>query len=67
LCDRIIYPGAMNYEVRHNGVLRSYRDEKSVAYEAARFAKERAKGDIIEIVELATGAKLLMLADGRTV
>ena len=54
------------FEIRHNGVPRSYRDMKNVAYEAARFAKERAKGDIIEIVDLATGAKLVMLEDGRT-
>ena len=56
----------MNYEVRHNGVPRSYRAENSVAYKAARSAKKRAKRDIIELVELATGAKLVMLADGRT-
>jgi hypothetical protein len=36
-----------------------------VAYDAARFAKERAKGDIIEIVDFATGAKVAMLEDGR--
>jgi hypothetical protein len=39
---------------------------ENVAYEAARFAKERAKGDIIEIVDLATGTKIVMLEDGRT-
>jgi hypothetical protein len=54
------------FEIRQNGVPRSYRDIKSVAYEAARFAKERAKGDVIEVVEIATGAKVVMLEDGRT-
>jgi hypothetical protein len=54
------------FEIRHNGVPRSYRDIKNVAYEAARFAKERAKSDIIEIIDLATGTKVVMLEDGRT-
>ena len=52
------------FEIRHNGVPRSYRDQKNVAYEAARFGKERAKGDIIEVVELATGNKMVLLEDG---
>ena len=56
----------MNYEIRHNGVPRSYRDQKSVAYEAARFAKERSKGEIIEVIDIATGKKTVMLEDGRT-
>ena len=29
-------------------------------------AKEKAKGEIIEIVDLSSGTKLLMLEDGRT-
>jgi hypothetical protein len=62
---RIVYLIAM-FEIRHNGVPRSYRDVKSVAFEAARFAKERAKGDIIEIVDLSDGTKLVILEDGRT-
>jgi hypothetical protein len=37
-----------------------------MAYDAAHFAKGRAKGDIIEIVDRATGTKLVMLEDGRT-
>jgi hypothetical protein len=53
------------FEIRHNGIPRTYRDVRGVAYDAARFAKERAKGDIIEIVDLATGAKVVMLEDGR--
>jgi hypothetical protein len=53
------------FEIRHNGVPRSYRDKKDVAFEAARFAKQRAKGDIIEIVDLATGTKMVILEDGR--
>ena len=54
------------YEIRHNGVPRSFRDVKESAYEAARFAKSRNPSDIIEIIDRSTNAKLLMLADGRT-
>jgi len=53
------------YEIRHNNVPRSYRDQKSVAFEAARFAKKRCKEEIVEIVDMDTGAKILMLEDGR--
>jgi hypothetical protein len=42
------------YEIRHNGVPRSYRDVKSVAYEAARVGKARCRDEIIEIVDLET-------------
>lgn len=54
------------YDILHNGQRRSFRDTKDAAYEAARFGKSRAVGDIIEIVDRSTGAKLLMLEDGRT-
>jgi len=47
-------------------VTRTLRDRKDVAYDAARFAKNRHPADIIEIVECATGSKVIMLADGRT-
>jgi hypothetical protein len=49
----------------HNGVPRTFRDRKEIAYEAARFAKARAPRDIIEIVDCSTGAKTIVLADGR--
>jgi hypothetical protein len=54
------------FEIRHNGIPRTYRDIKRVAYEAARFAKERWKHDVIEIVDMTTDEKMLMHADGRT-
>jgi hypothetical protein len=54
------------YEIRHNGVPRTFRDNRQTAFEAARFAKGKAKGEIIEIVDRSTGAKLIMLQDGRT-
>jgi hypothetical protein len=54
------------YEIRHNGIPRSHRDLQATAYEAARFGKLRAPGDLIEIVDMASGMKLVMHADGRT-
>ena len=54
------------FQILHNGVPRTYRDNKETAYEAARFAKSRSRGDVIEIVDCSTGAKLIMLEDGRT-
>ena len=54
------------YEIRHNGVPRTFRDVKAVAFEAARLAKALHPADIIEVVDLAIGSKILMLDDGRT-
>jgi hypothetical protein len=52
------------YEIRHNDATRTFRDDKAAAFEAARFAKTRCR--IIEILDRSTGAKLIMLEDGRT-
>jgi hypothetical protein len=54
------------FEIRHNGIPRTFRDKREIAFEAARFAKSRHPADIIEIVDLSTGTKIVMLADGRT-
>ena len=54
------------YEIRHNGVPRTFRDTRETAFEAARYAKSKARGEIIEIVDRSTGTKLIMLEDGRT-
>jgi hypothetical protein len=59
-------PDSEGFQILHNGVPRTYRDNKETAYEAARFAKSRSRGDVIEIVDCSTGAKLIMLEDGRT-
>jgi len=48
----------------HNGMPRTFRDQKAMAYEAARFAKTQNPADIIEIVDRSNGTKLVMLADG---
>ena len=34
--------------------------------EPARYAKGKARGELIEIVDRSTGTKLVMLEDGRT-
>jgi hypothetical protein len=54
------------FDILHNGVPRTFRDMKATAYEAARYAKSKAKGDIIEIIDRATGTRIVMLEDGRT-
>jgi hypothetical protein len=55
-----------SFDILHNGVPRTFRDQKATAYEAARFAKAQHRADIIEIVERSTGTKMVMLEDGRT-
>jgi hypothetical protein len=65
LSHRIIYPGVM-YEIQHNGIPRSYRDLQATAYDAARLGKARTPTDVIEIVDVTSGAKVVMHADGRT-
>jgi hypothetical protein len=54
------------FEIRHNGVPRTFRDKREMAFDAARYAKSKARGEIIEIIDRSTGAKLVMLEDGRT-
>ena len=54
------------FEILHNGVPRAFRDRKETAFDAARFAKAKARGDIIEIVDRSTGARLVILEDGLT-
>ena len=54
------------FDILHNGMPRTFRDQKVMAYEAARFAKTQRPADIIEIVDRSNGTRLVMLADGRT-
>jgi hypothetical protein len=54
------------YSILHNGVPRSFRDNRETAFEAARYAKSKARGELIEIVDRSTDTKLVMLEDGRT-
>lgn len=55
------------YLILVNGVHRTFRDVKEVAYASARQLKSGiCKHDIVEIVDRSTGVKVIMLADGRT-
>jgi hypothetical protein len=54
------------YDILHDGVPRTFRDRRDIAFEAARYARSKAKGEVIEILDRATGTKLVMLEDGRT-
>jgi hypothetical protein len=54
------------YDILYNGVPRTFRDRKDIAFEAARYAKSKSTADIIEIRDRATGEKFIMLEDGRT-
>ena len=54
------------FDILHNGMPRSFRDQKKTAYEAARFAKAQNPADLIEIVDRSNGSKMMMLPDGRT-
>jgi hypothetical protein len=59
-------PNNEGFEIRHNGVPRTFRDKRDTAFDAARYAKSKARSEIIEIVDRSTGVKLVMLEDGRT-
>jgi len=48
-------PDNKGFEIRHNNVPRTFRDREGTAFEAARYAKSRQPGDIIEIVDCVTG------------
>ena len=39
----------LGYQILHNGVPRTFRDRRDTALEAARFAKSRAKDELIEL------------------
>ena len=45
---------------------RSFRDREEVAYEAARYWKQRHPKDLVEVRIRATGQRILMREDGRT-
>jgi len=42
---------SQGFEIRHNNVPRTFRDDREIAFEAARYAKSRHPADIIEIVD----------------
>jgi hypothetical protein len=60
-----ILPDNEGFDILHNGQRRTFRDTKEAAFAAARFAKSRARDELVEIVDRSTGAKAIMLEDGR--
>jgi hypothetical protein len=54
------------FDILQNGVPRTFRDSKDMAYEAARFAKTQNPADLIEIIDRSNRTKSVMLASGRT-
>jgi hypothetical protein len=44
-----------SFDILHDGVPRTSRDQKAMAYEAARFAKTQNPADIIEMVDRSNG------------
>ena len=53
------------FDIIVNGVDRSFRDREKVAYETARYMKQKHPKDLIEIRIRATGERIVMLEDGR--
>jgi hypothetical protein len=58
-------PSHEGFEISINGVMRTFRDRKDTAYEAARYLKARSPKDIVEILDCATRARLIVFEDGR--
>jgi len=53
------------FKIIVNGVVRTFRDRRDAAYQAARYLKSRHPKDFVEIVDCATGTKLIVFDDGR--
>jgi hypothetical protein len=54
------------FEILIDGVQRTFRDEKTSAFAAARELKWRNRNNIIEVRDRSNGGKVIMLEDGRT-
>ena len=58
-------PSNEGFEIIINGVMRTFRDRKDTALEAARYLKARHPKDIVEILDCASRATLIVFEDGR--
>ena len=58
-------PSNEGFEIIVNGVPRTFRDRKEIAYEAARYLKSRHPKDIVEILDCATRTRMIVFEDGR--
>jgi len=53
------------FEIVVNGAVRTFRDQREAAYDAARYLKARYPKEFVEILDCATGSKLIVFEDGR--
>jgi hypothetical protein len=53
------------FDIIINGVVRTFRDQREAAYDRARYLKTRHPKDFVEVLDQATGAKLVVFEDGR--
>ena len=58
-------PGNDGFEIIVDGVARSFRDQREAAYDAARYLKIRPPKHFVEVLNRATGTKLIVFEDGR--
>jgi hypothetical protein len=54
------------FDIRIDGVWRTFRDQQPTAYEAASLLKKKHLSAVVTITNTATGAVATMLDDGRT-
>ena len=57
--------GNEGFDIIINGVVRTFRDQREAAYDAARYLKTRHPSDFVEVLDCATGTKLIVFEDGR--
>ena len=59
-------PPVSGFNIRVDGVWRTFRDQQAAAYDAALLRKRKNKSAVVTITDTATGAVVTMLEDGRT-
>jgi hypothetical protein len=60
-----MHDARIGFELRVNGIPRTFRDRRDIAYDAARVLKSKNPRAIIEVVDCSTGLRNIMLEDGR--
>jgi hypothetical protein len=58
-------PDNEGFKILVNGVVRTFRDGRDAAYQAARYLKGRYQKDFVEVLDCATDTKLIVFEDGR--
>jgi hypothetical protein len=58
-------PENEGFEIIVNGVVRSFRDQREAAYDAARYLKIRHPKAFVEVLNRVTGTELIVFEDGR--